>query len=129
MATITRETVEAVFKYKKKYPEMTMVELAVLCKTSAASTTNILNGMYNHLLEDTKKEEKKDVITSDIPYEEYKKLVTCELAIDEIFGKSTKSTTRDDELFVDYRWLSAVLKRYFPEKFAERLKPISETED
>ena len=59
MATITRETVEAVFKYKKKYPEMTMVELAVLCKTSAASTTNILNGMYNHLLEDTKKEEKR----------------------------------------------------------------------
>lgn len=61
MATITRETVEAVFKYKKKYPEMTMEELAVLCKTSSSSVSNIMNGVYNHLLEDTKKEEKKGV--------------------------------------------------------------------
>ena len=126
MATITRETVEAVFKYKKKYPEMTMEELAVLCKTSSSSVSNIMNGMYNHLLEDTKKEEKKGVVSSDIPYEEYKKLVACELAIDEIFGKSIISINDEDELFIDYKYLFGVLKRYFPEKYADRVKQLSD---
>lgn len=128
MATITRETVEAVFKYKKKYPEMTMEELAVLCKTSSSSVSNIMNGVYNHLLEDTKKEEKKGVVSSDIPYEEYKKLVACELAIDEIFGRSLISINDEDELFIDYKYLFGVLKRYFPEKYADRVKQLSDIE-
>ena len=129
--TITKETVMAVNKYHEKYPSMTQAEIAALCKCSSASVGNILNGMYKHLLEEEKKVEDKGV-KSTIPYEEYKKLVACELAIDEIFKRAIKSVKSenygDDELFIDFRWLFGVLKRYFPEKYEERLKELSDIE-
>lgn len=67
-------------------------------------------------------------VSSDIPYEEYKKLVACELAIDEIFGRSLISINDEDELFIDYKYLFGVLKRYFPEKYADRVKQLSDIE-
>ena len=123
--TITKETVMAVNKYHEKYPSMTQAEIAALCKCSSASVGNILNGMYKHLLEEEKKVEDKGV-KSTIPYEEYKKLVACELAIDEIFGRSLISINDEDELFIDYKYLFGVFKRCFPEKYADRVKQLSD---
>lgn len=132
MNTITKETVMAVNKYHEKYPGMTQAEIAALCKCSPASVGNILNGMYKHLLEEEKKVEDKGV-KSFIPYEEYKELVTCELVIDEIFSRTIKSNIKQEDyadgLFIDFRWLFGVLKRYFPKRYEKKVKELWKTEE
>lgn len=124
MANITRETVEAVNKYARKYPNMTQEEVARLVGTSSSSASNIMNGMYNHLLEDTKKEADDKSLKSQIPYEAYKRLVTCELAIDELMNNSIVSNSGEVCLFVSFRYFDSVIKRYFPEEHAKKIKEL-----
>lgn len=125
MATITKETVEMVNKYAKKFPTMTAEELSKLCGISRSSVSNILNGLYNNLLEEHNKDSK--TIKSEIPYETYKNLVSCELCIDEIFKSVRKPNDSDERLFLDYRVLSDILGRYFPDRFEQRLREVKET--
>jgi hypothetical protein len=117
MATITKENVESVIKYTKKYPNMSVTELAKLCGVSSCSVSNIRNGLYNHLLEETKENNEAKAIPSSIPYEDYKRLVACELCVKELFTSARKTLDDTEELFVDYRILSAILKKYFPEEY------------
>lgn len=124
MATITKETVEMVNKYAKKFPTMTAEELSKLCGISRSSVSNILNGLYNNLLEEHKD---SNTIKSEIPYSTYKNLVTCELCIDEIFKCARKPNEGDERLFLDYRMLSDILERYFPDRFEQRLREVKES--
>ena len=123
MATITKETVEAVIKYNRKYPQMTMKELGALCGIAGSSVSNILNGMYNELLENNKDENKKS-IDSQIPYDEYKRLVTCELAIKEMLERTKKSQYEAKELFLDFRSFSEIIQKCFPEEYAKKIKEL-----
>jgi hypothetical protein len=122
MATITKEIVEMVNKYATKFPQLNYKELSKLCGVSTSSVSCILNGMYNNLLEgDT--EAKK--IKSEIPYDTYKKLVCCELAIEEMLANSMRPNNLDeDALFLSYRKYSEIIKKYFPERFDEKVKAV-----
>lgn len=127
MAKITKEIVEAVKKYAKKYPEMPQKEVGLLVGVSDWSVSCILNGKYDFLLDDgngdTEKERKK-TIKSDIPYDTYKKLVTCELAIDELINNAIKSNSGEEMLFLSAKYVDSVLKRYFPEKYEAKMKEL-----
>lgn len=121
MAAITKEVVENVMKYSKKFPTMTTEELSVMCGCSRASVSNILNGMYNYLLEEGNGEK---TVKSEIPYSDYKKLVVCEIAINELIEAASKSSCDDGFLFLSYKSFSTIIERYFPEQYAKRLAEV-----
>ena len=115
--TITPEIIAEVKKYASKYPEMPQMEIAKLVGISQTGVSAILRGLYD---------EKPNKIESQIPYETYRRLVMCEEAINEIF-RNTKTAFQEEELLlVDYRTVSSILKRFFPEEFEERLNAIKE---
>ena len=131
MATVTKEIVEAVKKYAKKYPNLTQDELSKLAGTSTGSVSNIVNGKYDYLLEEEvnaiRGAEKS--IKSEIPYEAYRKLVSCELAIQELINSTKTSKVADDDcLFINYKFFDSVIRRYFPEEHAKRTSELY-TED
>lgn len=119
---ITKEIVEAVNKYSRMYPSMTHEEIGRLVGASRASVGNIINGMYEHLLNEDAEVEKP--IKSDIPYEAYKRLVACELAIDEMLDRATAFTGGDKEIFLDFRYFANIIKRYFPEEYEKKLTEV-----
>lgn len=126
---ITKEIVEAVNKYSRMYPSMTYEEIGRLVGASRASVGNIINGMYEHLLNEDAEVEKP--IKSDIPYATYRRLVTCEPAIDELINHSIVSNSGEECLFVSFRYFDSVTKRYFPEEHANKIKELygEETEN
>lgn len=141
---ITKTIVEQVNRYIKKYPKMSKREIGKLVGIGTTSVWNICNGMYDHLLvEEVKVPEvpvaeecavseevsapAEKVIKSDIPYETYRRLVSCELAIKEIFNRASLSKSDECSLFVDYRFVSSVLERHFPDEFKETLRDLHET--
>lgn len=126
---ITKEIVEAVNKYTRMYPSMTYEEIGRLVGASRASVGNIVNGLYEHLLKEDAEAEK--TIKSDIPYDTYRRLVTCELAIDELMNNSIVSNSGEVCLFVSFKYFDSVIKRYFPEEHANKIKELygEETEN
>lgn len=118
MAKITNEIIEEVKRYASKYPEMTQHEIAKLVGISHGSVNNIINGKFDS---------EQKVINSQIPYETYRKLVMCEEAVEEIFRNAKSAFGEEELLFVDYRTVSVILKRCFPEEFEEKLNEIKET--
>ena len=127
---ITKTIVEAVMNYKEKYPKMKQSEIALLVGIAPSSVSNILNGMYEYMLNEDKENtsEGTNGIKSEIPYEEYKKLVTCELAIKELISQAKASTKEDGLLFIDYHSFSFIINNYFPEEFENRLDELSNSE-
>lgn len=119
---ITKGIVEQVKKYESKFPNMTRHELGKLVGVSAASVSNISNGMYNYMLEEAS-EDTSDVTTvkSVIPYEEYKNLVKCEMAIQDLFNAARASMNDEGVLFVDFRCVNDILLEYFPEEHKQRV--------
>ena len=113
---ITKAIVEAVKGYAKKYPNMTQLEIGKLVEISNSSVSYILNGQYDHLL--IEPEEK--VIRADIPYETYRRLVCCELAMNDIINHLIISRSTEDCLFIDYRLVDSVVSRYLPEEYSMR---------
>lgn len=126
---ITKEIVEAVNKYTRMYPSMTYEEIGRLVGASRASVGNIVNGLYEHLLKEDAEAEK--TIKSDIPYDTYRRLVTCELAIDELINSAIKSNSGEVMLFLSAKYVDALLKRYFPEKYEAKMEELfgEETEN
>jgi hypothetical protein len=57
--------------------------------------------------------------------------VTCELAIDELMNNSIVSNSGEVCLFVSFRYFDSVVKRYFPEEHANKIKELygEETEN
>ena len=121
-AKITKTIVEAVKKYESKFPNITRNELGKLVGISAASVSNISNGLYDYLLEETEEEAK--TITSEIPYEDYRRLVRCELAVSQLLGMARASVNEEGLLFVDYRYVSDVLRKCVPEEYQNRLTEL-----
>ena len=126
---ITKEIVESVNKYTRMYPSMTYEEIGRLVGASRASVGNIVNGLYEHLLKEDAEAEK--TIKSDIPYDTYRRLVACELAIDELINNAIVSNSGEVCLFVSFRYFDSVIKRYFPEEHANKIKELygEETEN
>lgn len=118
---ITKEIVEATKRYDKKFPNLTRHELAKLVGISAASASNIVNGMYDYMLTETTPEA---TVTSEIPYEQYKRLVQCELCITELLNSAVASMNSEDMLFIDYRNINAVLRKFIPEEYEQRLRQL-----
>ena len=120
---ITKEIVKAVKDYKEKYPKMKQVEIALLVGIAPSSVSNIMNGMYEYLLHEVEVEKANETngVKSEIPYDEYKRLVTCELAIKELMSQAKASTKEDGLLFIDYHSFSFVMNNYFPEEYEKRL--------
>lgn len=121
---ITKDIVKAVKNYKAKYPHMTNKETAKLVGVSDWAVSCIINGNYNHLLEDTNEEADDKSLKSQIPYEAYKRLVACELAIDEMLDRATAFTGGDKEIFFDFRYFANIIKRYFPEEYEKKLTEV-----
>ena len=119
---ITKEIVETTKRYDKKFPNMTRHELAKLVGISSASVSNIVNGMYDHILTETTTPEA--TVTSDIPYEQYKRLVQCELCITELLNSAVASMNAEDMLFIDYRNVNAILQKCMPEEYEQRLREL-----
>lgn len=116
---ITQEIVASVKKYANKYPDMLQEDIAKLVGISHGSVCNILNGKYDE-------EEKK--IESQIPYETYRRLVLCEEACMEILRNMKSDFEDEDRTFVDYRVVSAIIKRFLPEEYESRLNEIKGTD-
>ena len=116
---ITKEIVESVNKYTRMYPSMTYEEIGRLVGASRASVGNIVNGLYDHLRKEDAEAEK--TIKSDIPYDTYRRLVTCELAIDELINSAIKSNSGEVMLFLSAKYVDSVLKRYFPEEHEAKM--------
>lgn len=53
--TITKDIVKKVKEYKSndRYSNLTQAEIALLCGTTPSSVSRIINGEYDHLLNDT----------------------------------------------------------------------------
>ena len=115
MAKITKEIVEAVKKYEENYSMMTNEDMAILVGVSPSSVNNIRRGMCDYLLEE--KEVEQTPIRSEIPYNEYKRLIACEMAINEMFKSAKSSTYEDDYLFIDYHDVSYILQKYVPDDY------------
>lgn len=116
MAKITNEIIHEVKMYANKYPDLSQKDLARLVGISHGSVNNILNGDYDA--------EQKPV-ESQIPYEQFRKLVMCEEAVKEIFRNAKECFGDNDVMFIDYKVLSSILKRCLPEEFEERLNEIN----
>ena len=125
MAVITKEIVEQVKSYKAKFPTMISEDIGKLCGISRSSAQNILNGMYDSYLQDGTSAK---TVKSEIPYEDYKRLVTCELAINEMLASTLKSDSDNNILFLSYRRFSEIISRYFPDRFAEKIAELQEAE-
>lgn len=122
---ITKEIVEAVKKYTRKYPNMSQKEIAKLCGISQCSVSGIMNGLYEYLLEETEAaEDTEKAIKSEIPYGTYRRLVSCELAIEELIEGSKKKINGDGLLFIDYHFFSQIIKKYFPESYDAKLNEL-----
>lgn len=128
MATITKEIVETVIKYSNKFPQMTTDELSRLCGISRSSVCNVLNGMYNRLLEE---DADGNTVKSEIPYATYRRLVLCEIAIDEMLANALRPNTdaSDTNLFLSYRKFSEIIQKHFPERYEAKVKELQEYKD
>jgi hypothetical protein len=128
---ITREIVESVKGYMKKYPNMSQAELSRLVGTSSTSVGSICKGLYDYLLEEVadSKEEKAKTLKADIPHETYRKLVCCELAIGELFDRAKISVQGGDFLFIDFKAVSSILERYFPEEYEKKFNELEAEDD
>ena len=128
---ITREMVESVKGYAKKYPDMSQAEISRLVGTSSTSVGSICKGLYDYLLEEVAepKEEKVKTIKAEIPYETYRKLVCCELAINELLGRAKISDSEEGTLFISYKVVSSVLERYFPDEFTKIFEELQEEDE
>lgn len=122
MATITKEIGEQVKAYKAKFPMMTCEELGKLCGISRASANNILNGLYD----ETKTDNPGKTVKSEIPYDTYKRLVLCELAIGEMMDNVLESDRDDNILSLSYRRFSEIISRYFPDEFEAKIRELQE---
>ena len=131
-ARITKEVVEQVKGYINKYPTMPLRDIAKLVDIGTTSVNSIRNGAYDHLLVEKSEElcvPKEKTIKSEIPYETYRRLVSCELAIKEIFDRAKLSVSVEDTLFIDYKFLSSLLERHFPDDFKKRLEELQEEDE
>ena len=63
-------------------------------------------------------------VKSVIPYEEYKKLVKCEMAIKDLFNAARTSMNDEGALFVDYRYVNNILLEHFPEEHKQRVSEL-----
>jgi hypothetical protein len=118
---ITKEIVEATKRYDKKFPNLTRHELAKLVGISAASASNIVNGMYDYMVTDTTSEA---TVTSEIPYEQYKRLVQCELCITELLNSAVASMNDEARLFIDFRSVDGILRKFIPEEYEQKLQKL-----
>lgn len=128
---INKEVVETVKKYSKKYPDMATEEIGKLVGISQSSVSSILRGGYDSLLliadkpkESAEAKEEKRSVKSQIPYEEYRRLVSCDIAMKEIMSCARKTLSDDEELFIDYRLLSNIIKRYLPDEYQQRVNEV-----
>ena len=131
-ARITKEVVEQVKGYINKYPNMPLRDIAKLVDIGTTSVNSIRNGAYDHLLVEECEEisvPKSKTIKSEIPYETYRRLVSCELAISEIIARAKLSVSAEDTLFIDYKFLSSLLERHFPDEFKKRLEELQEEDE
>ena len=145
MAKITKEIVLKVKGYAEKHPDLSQREVAALCRIGQTSVGSILRGRYDGLLIEKPTEEHiaevgkmneeksedhipevKNMVRTEIPYEEFKDLVVCKYVLGEIFANMKKSTAEDGTLFIDYKILSKILKRDVPEMFEARMKELTE---
>ena len=141
---ITKEIVMKVMGYAEKHPDLSQREVAALCRIGQTSVGSILRGRYDHLLIEKPAEEHiaevgktyeekaedhipevKNMVRTEIPYEEFKDLVVCKYVIGEIFANMKKSTAEEGTLFIDYKILSKILKRDLPEMYDARIEELS----
>ena len=145
MAKITKEIVLKVKGYAEKHPDLSQREVAALCRIGQTSVGSILRGRYDGLLiekpaedhiaevgkmDEEKSEdhfpEVKNMVRTEIPYEEFKDLVVCKYVLGEIFANMKKSKAEEGTLFIDYKILSKILKRDVPEMFEARMKELGD---
>lgn len=125
---ITKENVEAVKTYVLKYPMLSQEEIGKLVGISASTVCYILKGAYDYLLEETEEQQTPKTIESKITYETYRRLLSCEMAFNEMLARTSVSNSDDNVLFIDYRTVSSIMQRYFPADFEARIDELREEE-
>ena len=80
-------------------------------------------------MEEANEKHNPETIKSEIPYETYRRLMSCEMAINEILDRASLSISDDNVLFIDYRMVSSIIQRYLPVDFTEKLDALREEDD
>ena len=117
MVEVTKEIIAEVKKYNEKYPDLTQADLARFLGIGQSTVSRILNGGYDE----------KPPIETQIPYEKFSKLLSCEAAINELLFVTRKANMGENVLFIDYHVFSDILKRFLPEEYEEKLEEVNNT--
>lgn len=126
---ITQEQVDKVKNYLQdsKYAKLTLAEIAVLCSVSVATVSRVKKGEFDKPeppVPVPAPAPKPAAPTSEfpqhytlIPYEEMKKLIRYELAIQELLNACTLSNVSDELLYCSMNALNRTLLRVIPEEY------------
>jgi hypothetical protein len=125
---ITQEQVDKIKSYLQdiKYAKLTLAEIAVLCSVSVATVVRVKKGAYDK----PEPPAPKPVTPAPaapasefpqhytlIPYEEMKKLIRYELAVQELLNACTLSNVSDELLYCSMNALNRTLLRVIPEEY------------
>jgi hypothetical protein len=120
---ITQEQVDKIKNYLQdnKYAKLTLAEIAVLCNVSVATVSRVKKGEFDKPkpvapAPATPASEFPQHYTL-IPYEEMKKLIRYELAVQELLNACTLSNVSDELLYCSMNALNRTLLRVIPEEY------------
>lgn len=116
---MTPELLQAVKTYLEDEREFSAAEVAALTGTSVATINRVRRGEYDHISEEY---DLKNITT--IPFDRLENMLKCEQCITEIFAMAIESDKDSSELYFPRHYLNNVMLRYFPDKFAIRLKEV-----
>lgn len=106
-----------VVKYlsNENYKNLTDEEIAAICKVSV-TTVKCIRAEYLNA------ENSESNVTTAIPYDELKRLITCETVVTELLEASIQSDGNPDELFLPRGMYNRTLRRLLPEEYRARLE-------
>lgn len=132
---ITPQIVEKVNKYLADDRGFSKVEVARLVGISEHSVQRIVQGYYDQPTEqqntetqvvDSNQDSKARNIT-EIPYEQLEYLIKCECFVSEMFSVAITSDKGEDELYFPRHYINNMCDRYFPNRKAQKLRELYDT--
>ena len=130
---ITPQIIEKVKKYLADDRGFSKVEVARLVGISEHSVQRIVQGYYDQPVENTEtqvvdsNQNPKARNITEIPYEQLEYLIKCECFISEMFSIAITSDKAEDELYFPRHYINNMCDRYFPDRKAQKLRELYDT--